>query len=209
VNGYPPWGPPPRWGPPPMGRSGPPLGALLLVAVVVVFLYGWKLSPAAGRVWADISTGHFQFGLQLPKVTLPELPAPPSGKARPASAAARAAVAYAKAQLGKPYVWGANGPGSFDCSGLAWRAYQAAGLGWPDMTATAQYAWLRQRGAAVSGPLQPGDLVFYDADPVAIHHVAIVAGPGVMVEAPGQGEPVRQVPIRGGYLAARPGLVRR
>jgi peptidoglycan DL-endopeptidase CwlO len=207
VNGYPQWGPP-RWGPP-MGRSGPPLGALLLVAVVVVFLYGWRLAPAAGRMWADLQAGHAPFSLQLPKVALPKLPTLPTpGRPRPApGTAARAAVAYARGQLGKPYVWGANGPGSFDCSGLTFRAWQAAGLGWGDMTAAAQYAWLRQRGAAVSGPPQPGDLVFYD--PGDVHHAAIVAGPGVMIEAPGQGEPIRQVPIHGGYLAARPGLVRR
>jgi cell wall-associated NlpC family hydrolase len=189
------------WGyPPPRPPTQVPLAALLLVTVMVVFLWGWKLSPAAGRMWADLQTGHAPFTLQLPK------PRPPTAGA---SGGSRAAVAYAKAQLGKPYVWGANGPGSFDCSGLTYRAWQAAGLGWGDMTAAAQYVWLRQRGAAVSGPLQPGDLVFYDADPAAIHHAAIVASAGVMIEAPGQGEQIRQVPIRGGYLAARPGLVRR
>jgi cell wall-associated NlpC family hydrolase len=186
-----------------MGRSGPPVGALLLVAVVVVFLYGWKLAPAAGRAWADLQTGHAPFSLRVPKVTLPKLPEP-----RPptASGGSRAAVAYAKGQLGKPYVWGANGPGAFDCSGLAFRAWQAAGLGWPDMTAAAQYAWLRSRGATIPGPPAPGDLVFY-GDPIG--HVAIVSAPGQMIEAPGQGEQIHQLPIRSGYRAARPGRAAR
>jgi cell wall-associated NlpC family hydrolase len=188
-----------------MGRSGPPLGALLLVTVVVVFLYGWRLAPAAGRVWADLQTGHAPFSLQLPKIALPKLPTP--GPPRPApGTAARAAVAYARGQLGKPYVWGANGPGSFDCSGLTFRAWQAAGLGWGDMTAAEQYAWLRKRGATVAGPPASGDLVFY-GDPIG--HVAIVSAPGQMIEAPGAGELIRQVPIRGGYRAARPGRAAR
>jgi NlpC/P60 family len=203
VRGYPGWGPPP-WGLP-VRRGGPPLGLVLLAAVVLVFLFGWRLAPAAGRVWADLSTGHLQFNLQLPKVTLPQLPLP---KLEPPPAAAgggsRAAVAYAKAQLGKPYLWGANGPGSFDCSGLTFRAWQAQ-LGWGHMTAAGQYAWLRARGAAGQlGALQPGDLVFYRHEDGAIGHVAIVSGPGVMIEAPGQGEQIHQVPVRGGYLAARP-----
>jgi hypothetical protein len=204
VRGYPQWGPP-GWGPPPMGRSGPPLGPVLLVAVVVVFLFGWRLAPAAGRAWADLQTGHAPFTLRLPKVTLPQLPLPKLEPHAACGGGSRAAVAYAKTQLGKPYVWGANGPGAFDCSGLAFRAWQAAGLGWPDMTAAAQYAWLRQRGAAVAGGLQPGDLVFYRHEDGAIGHVAIVSGPGVMIEAPGQGEQIHQVPVRGSYLAARPG----
>jgi cell wall-associated NlpC family hydrolase len=206
VNGYPQWGPP-RWGPPPTyRRSGPPLSVILAAAIVAVFLYGWKLAPTAGRVWADLSTGHFQ--LQLPKVQLPKFPQPgPIGRPRPpAVAAARAAVAYARGQLGKPYVWGANGPGSFDCSGLTFRAWQAAGLGWGDMTAAEQYAWLRQRGAAVAGPPASGDLVFY-GDPIG--HVAIVSAPGQMIEAPGQGEQIHQVPVRSGYRAARPGRAAR
>jgi cell wall-associated NlpC family hydrolase len=206
----------PRWGyPPPRPPLRVPLLALLVLAALGLLFVVGPNTHAAGRLWADITTrGPLKAlphpKLQLPKLEVPQAPrAPGASRHRPARSA-RPAVAFARAQLGKPYVWGANGPGAFDCSGLAYQAWVHAGLGWPDLTAAEQYAWLRQHHAAISGGLQPGDLVFYAtdrADPATIHHVAIVAGRGQMVEAPGAGEPVRSTPVRGGYLAARPGLV--
>lgn len=101
MNGHQ-WGPPPRWGPPPgYRRSGPPLSVILAAAVVLVFLYGWQLAPAAGRVWADLSTGHFRPSLQLPKVALPELPTLPE-PSRPAPGRAPAGLTFTDSAGCKP-----------------------------------------------------------------------------------------------------------
>jgi peptidoglycan DL-endopeptidase CwlO len=147
-------------------------------------------------------------------VTVPNAPAP-HGKGQavaapppaPGSMAAQA-VAYARRQLGKPYVWGDEGPGSFDCSGLTWAAWQHAGLGWDRMTAADQWHTLRGQ-TIVRGALEPGDLVFYAYDAGdwrSIHHVGLYVGSGWMVEAPYSGALVRQVPLRtrGWFAAARP-----
>ena len=125
----------------------------------------------------------------------------------PGSPPARA-VAYARAQLGKPYAWGAEGPGSFDCSGLTWAAWRSAGLDWQRMTAADQWHTLRNREVA-KAQLQPGDLVFYawrPGDWRSIHHVGLYVGHGLMVEAPYSGADVRLASInRGGWFGtARP-----
>ena len=98
-----------------------------------------------------------------------------------------AAVAYAKKQVTarKPYIWGAQGPNSFDCSGLVFAAYKAAGLNWPD--------WDRLNSALYAGytkhvslnELVPGDLLFYSYKGTisSIHHITIYAGNGMMWEA--------------------------
>src|SRR5690606_19079030 len=79
--------------------------------------------------------------------------------AAPVSSKAAAAIAFAKAQLGKPYVYGAEGPDAYDCSGLVQAAWKAAGVSIPRVT-TDQFA----AGTKVStSQLQPGDLVFYYA----------------------------------------------
>jgi cell wall-associated NlpC family hydrolase len=98
-----------------------------------------------------------------------------------------AAVAFAKKQVQarKPYIWGSEGPSSFDCSGLVYAAYKSAGLGWPN--------WDRLNSALYSGytkhvaltELQPGDLLFYSYKGTisTIHHISIYAGGGMMWEA--------------------------
>ncbi len=97
------------------------------------------------------------------------------------------AVAFAKKQVlaRKPYIWGAEGPNSFDCSGLVYAAYRSAGLGWPN--------WDRLNSALYAGytkhvslsELVPGDLLFYSYKGTisSIHHITIYAGNGMMWEA--------------------------
>jgi peptidoglycan DL-endopeptidase CwlO len=111
-------------------------------------------------------------------------------------------VAFALAQRGKPYRWGAaQGPHAYDCSGLTWAAWQAAGVAIP-RTAAGQLAGLPR----VRGRLRPGDLVIYRSAGPTRRHVAMVVGTGRMVEAPGRGIPVRFTSLRSGYLGAvRPG----
>lgn len=100
------------------------------------------------------------------------------------------AVSTALAQVGKPYVWGANGPGSFDCSGLTSYAWRAAGVSIP-RTSRGQFSGLTRVSRA---QLQPGDLVF-EYSPVS--HVAMYIGNNTIVEASRPGVPVRVVTMSG------------
>ncbi|MFI9060457.1 C40 family peptidase [Streptomyces sp. NPDC053429] len=103
------------------------------------------------------------------------------------SRAARA-VAYAYGAIGKPYVWGATGPGSFDCSGLTQAAWGAAGVSLPRTTYTQINA-----GQRVSRDrLAPGDLVFFYS---GITHVGLYIGDGKMIHAPHPGATVRVAPV--------------
>jgi cell wall-associated NlpC family hydrolase len=136
---------------------------------------------------------------------LPGIAAPAPPGARPASSSRPArAVAFALRQRGKPYRWGAEGPGAFDCSGLTWAAWRAAGVVIP-RTAADQLAGLPR----VRGRLQPGNLLIYRSSGPTGRHVAMVVGRGRMVEARGRGLPIRSTSIRRGYLGAvRPGAGR-
>jgi cell wall-associated NlpC family hydrolase len=123
-----------------------------------------------------------------------------AGAASTASTAAGAAaadpgagsvIAYAKAQLGKPYVYGATGPDEFDCSGLALRAYQSAGI---SIERTSQEQWASEPRIPASA-VKPGDLVFFaggDGTPTAPGHVGIVVDPAkdIMIDAYATGTPV-------------------
>ena len=97
------------------------------------------------------------------------------------------AVEFAKRQVlaGKPYVWGDEGPNSFDCSGLVYAAYRSAGLGWPNwdrLNSALYYRYVKQIPLA---EMQPGDLLFYsyDGSTSKIHHISIFAGNEMMWEA--------------------------
>jgi cell wall-associated NlpC family hydrolase len=105
------------------------------------------------------------------------------------SSAAQAAVAYALTQLGTPYLWGGEGAGGFDCSGLVQAAYAAAGVALPRV-AQAQYDATATSAVSLD-QVQPGDLVFFGASTSAITHVGIVVSPGEMVDAPHTGADVR------------------
>ncbi len=110
--------------------------------------------------------------------------------------AAGKVIAYAKAQIGKPYLWGATGPDAFDCSGLTMTAYRAAGITIP-RTSQQQWAYGPQVPAS---QVQPGDLVFFagsDGTMTAPGHVGIVTGAGTMIDAPYKGQAVREETFSG------------
>ncbi|MET7642853.1 NlpC/P60 family protein [Streptomyces sp. NPDC005426] len=112
----------------------------------------------------------------------------PRGSVQAPNARAAEAVAFAYTALGKPYVWGATGPSSFDCSGLTQAAYRSAGVSLPRTTYTQIDA-----GRRVSrSELEPGDLVFFYS---GISHVGLYIGNGQMIHAPRPGAPVRVAPI--------------
>jgi cell wall-associated NlpC family hydrolase len=106
----------------------------------------------------------------------------------PASGRAAAAVAAARSALGKPYVWGAAGPGGFDCSGLMQWSYAQAGVFLP-RTSQAQRVAGRQVPLSQA---QPGDLVTYRSD---ASHVGMYVGNGQVIHAPYPGAPVRYDPV--------------
>ncbi|TPQ20445.1 C40 family peptidase [Streptomyces sporangiiformans] len=108
--------------------------------------------------------------------------------ARTPSRAGEAALRYAVGQIGKPYVWGAVGPDSFDCSGLTSRAWSQAGKLIPR---TSQEQWARLRRVPLSS-LRPGDLVIYFPEAT---HVALYLGNGMVVQAPRPGANVKVSPI--------------
>jgi hypothetical protein len=115
---------------------------------------------------------------------------------------AERALAHARTQLGKPYIWGGADERGFDCSGLVQWAYAAAGARLPRV-AEAQYHATRRVDRA---ELRPGDLVFFCCDPgqpgVAVSHVGLYAGDGLMVDAPAPGAVVRLEPLWRGYIGA-------
>jgi cell wall-associated NlpC family hydrolase len=122
----------------------------------------------------------------------------------PAGAVATA-ITFALNQLGKPYQWGAAGPNAYDCSGLVYAAYAAAGI----HIARTTFQW-RQDGPVVplSG-IQPGDLLFSagsDGTPTNPGHVVMYLGGGQVVQAPQRGEDVQVDPLSlaGIVVATRP-----
>lgn len=114
------------------------------------------------------------------KVTIPSV----SGRAA-------TAVAFARAQIGKPYIFGATGPGGYDCSGLTQAAWKAAGVSIP-RTATAQMQGL---SAVPGSSAQPGDLVFFYGNSSYVDHVGLYIGNGMVIHAPHPGSSVEIVAV--------------
>ena len=112
-------------------------------------------------------------------------PTPP-----PAATGAAAAIAFAAAQIGDPYKWGASGPSAWDCSGLTAGAWAAAGKALPHYS-VAQYT---QSTKITAADLAPGDLVFWgsSSSPSSIYHVALYIGGGQIIHAPRTGRNVSQ-----------------
>ena len=125
------------------------------------------------------------------------LPAPPL----PSAGNVRNVLSAAYSQMGKPYSYGASGPGSYDCSGFTSMAWRAAGVSLPH-SSRAQYAATKR---VSRGDLQPGDLVFFGSP---IHHVGIYVGGGKMIDSSTYGHPVgiRSMDRRGYVGAGRPGV---
>ena len=127
--------------------------------------------------------------------TTTQAPVTPAQPAAPAavgggSAKAQTAVAYARAQLGKPYVFGAAGPDAFDCSGLTMMAWAAAGVSLPHYAPSQM-----QNGSVVPidvSAMLPGDLIFLYPD---VGHVEIYAGNGMAISAPQPGDVVKYVSV--------------
>ena len=116
-------------------------------------------------------------------------PAAPPGDLKPPGSGALLAVAYARAQLGKPYVYAAAGPTTFDCSGLTMMAWAQSGV---SMVHGSQAQWEAFPKVPIE-ELQPGDLVFFGISGPENHHVGIVVGPGLMIDAPHTGAYVELV----------------
>jgi cell wall-associated NlpC family hydrolase len=132
---------------------------------------------------------HVRKRAAAPAPTFTPPPPPPPAPAPPSPhGGAQQAIAYAEAQLGEPYQWGASGPSSWDCSGLTMKAWASAGTYLPHYS-VAQY----EAGVPISvSELRPGDLVFWSTNgaPSGIHHVAMYIGNGQIIHAPRTGRPV-------------------
>jgi peptidoglycan DL-endopeptidase CwlO len=143
----------------------------------------------------DVQRKHIQTLLGQAGVTPATPKSQPGGKApsiSPGGASAKAlgALQAALSKRGSPYVWGAAGPSTFDCSGLTMWAYAQVGITLPHFTGS---QW--NVGVRISrSQLRPGDLVFFFSD---LHHMGMYIGNGMMVHAPHTGDVVRIAPITG------------
>jgi peptidoglycan DL-endopeptidase CwlO len=144
---------------------------------------GQKRSQIQGKV-STIQSSAFSQALSIAERTgkFPDIPIPGG------NTVGDEALRYALSKQGDPYVWGAAGPGEFDCSGLVMWAYAQVGINLPHFTGD-QY----NSGEHVSrDQLEPGDLVFFFPD---ISHVGMYVGDGLMVDAPDFGQDVQVQPV--------------
>jgi cell wall-associated NlpC family hydrolase len=167
-------------------------------------------APASDMSFATAPAVAPEFTLPTAPAMAPETVLPPAPTISPAVPAAldastnsktATALAFARAQIGRPCLWGAAGPDAYDCSSLTQAAWKAAGVLLPR---TAQ----EQSGAGALVPLtdiRPGDLIFfYDS----IDHVGLYTGNGLMIHAPSPGTPIREESIFYAGSAAIRGAVR-
>jgi peptidoglycan DL-endopeptidase CwlO len=142
---------------------------------------------AAQRAAAVAAEAAAQQNRPTPQPRSDNPPPPPP----PSSGSTSAVIAYAQAQIGKPYQWGAAGPDAFDCSGLTMQAWAQAGVSLDHYTGA---QWDETARVAISD-LRPGDLVFYGSAGPSSHHVGLYVGGGQMIEAPHMGAFVRYASI--------------
>ncbi|MCX4685140.1 NlpC/P60 family protein [Kitasatospora purpeofusca] len=144
-----------------------------------------KAKADAERATRDTNRSDLSAPASAPAASAPAAAAKPAAPAANGSRAA-AAIAAAESKLGAPYVYGATGPNSFDCSGLTGWAYAQAGVSLP-RTSQAQAGAGTRIGSDIS-QAQPGDLVIFYGDR---HHVGIYVGGGQVIHAPKPGASVR------------------
>ncbi|MDI1455000.1 C40 family peptidase [Streptomyces sp. ATE26] len=147
------------------------------------------LTPAGSSVPAPAAAP----AAEQARSAAPQVSVPPVVPPAPVTKAEKA-IAFARAQIGKPYVAGASGPGSYDCSGLTQAAWRAAGVALPR-------AARDQAAMGTTVPLaeaRPGDLVFFGGD---CSHAGLLTGDGTMIHAPRPGAYVREEPV---HLAGEP-----
>jgi cell wall-associated NlpC family hydrolase len=131
----------------------------------------------------------------------------PAAPAAPNGNVVQTAISYARAQLGKPYIFGGEGPTGYDCSGLTMKAYASAGLYIGSHSVNNQYYTAANRGQLVSySAKQAGDLIFWGSGPGDFYHVGIYIGGGMMIAAPTEGDVVKIQSVWGSpyRLVARP-----
>ncbi|MFF8726855.1 NlpC/P60 family protein [Streptomyces sp. NPDC015171] len=175
--------------PPPVPTPAP-VSAVASTSGTGAFPYAETPAPVTG-------TGSFPYPAATPGTALPGVPAPES----PRAVRAAKAIAFARAQVGKPCVWGATGPGSYDCSSLTQAAWRASGVALP----RAAYEQALAGAPVTTAAIEPGDLVlFFDDD----RHVGLYVGDGMMVHAPGPGSTIREESIYGAGEAAIHRVVR-
>jgi cell wall-associated NlpC family hydrolase len=141
---------------------------------------------AAQQAAADAAEDEPETSEPTPEPTPTTTPSPSPDP--PPSDGAERAIEYARAQLGKPYEWGADGPDSFDCSGLTMRAWEAGGV-----TLTHHSVAQANETTRVSySELRPGDLIFWSDNSAisGVYHVGLYIGDGQMIHAPSTGKDV-------------------
>jgi cell wall-associated NlpC family hydrolase len=125
---------------------------------------------------------------------------PPPVYKGPTNTQAEKVVAFVYAQIGKPYVFGASGPNSYDCSGLTSAAWASVGISIP-RTSQEQWAGLPH---VPTSDMQPGDILVFNG----AGHVGIYVGGGMMIDAPHTGLDVQKVALSGWYASTLDGVVR-
>ncbi|WP_165967031.1 C40 family peptidase [Actinomadura sp. 7K507] len=158
----------------------------MLRAAVTVTATGLALAvPLSSQAWADLNPAVLK-SLQLDSATVKQVKAYDKYRTREADQRedAKKALKFARKQIGKPYRWGAEGPGGYDCSGLAMAAWRKAGVDIPRVT-HAQYRGVKRKVKLKN--LKPGDLIFFRGR----NHVGMYVGDGKYLHAPRTGEKIR------------------
>ena len=172
------------------------LGVAALAVALAVASAPARASGPAPRTPASVAVA---WTTRAPDATQRSASLPPARPQLTPAQAVAIVLATARAQIGKPYKWGAVGPKAFDCSGLTRFAWAAAGVKIPRVS---RWQYRRFHHVGVQD-LRPGDLVFFGRP--RIHHVGIYLGGGKMIDAPYKGARVRVEPLLKSYAgAARP-----